>query len=127
MSRALTNGIVVTVKSEYMPERSAPAQRRYAFSYTVKITNEGAETAQLKTRHWIITDADGSVQEVKGEGVIGAQPVLAPGEAFEYTSWCMLPTPSGSMHGTYQMVTMRGQAFDAEIALFRLSMPHSLN
>src|SRR5262245_53125888 len=116
MSRALTNGILVTVKTEYIPERSVPASRRYAFAYTVRITNQGGQTAQLKTRHWIITDAMGEVQEVRGEGVVGAQPVLAPGDSFEYTSWCVIPTSSGSMRGTYQMVTDGGAAFDAEVA-----------
>ena len=127
MSSAHTQGILVEVKSEYIADRSAPAARRFAFAYTVEITNQGTETAQLKSRHWIITDAQGDVQEVKGEGVIGAQPILAPGESFEYTSWCVLPTPSGSMRGTYQMVTSRGEGFDAQIATFRLMMPHSLN
>lgn len=127
MSRAVTNGIVVSVKSEYMPDRSQPRQRRYAFAYTVNIQNEGAETAQLLSRHWLITDADGGVQEVRGEGVVGAQPTLRPGEAFEYTSWCVIPTASGSMHGTYQMVRPDGEAFDAKIAPFRLGLPLSLN
>jgi len=127
MSRALTNGILVTVKTQYIPERSVPTARRYAFAYTVRITNQGGETAQLKTRHWIITDALGEIQEVRGDGVVGAQPVLAPGDSFEYTSWCVIPTSSGSMHGTYQMVTEGGAAFDAKIASFRLAMPHSLN
>ncbi len=127
MSSALTNGILVTVTSEYLPDRSSPAARRFAFAYTVEIKNQGSETAQLRTRHWIITDAHGEVQEVRGEGVVGAQPILGPGEAFEYTSWCVLTTPSGSMRGTYQMVSGKGQGFDADIGLFRLAMPHSLN
>lgn len=127
MSRALTNGILVTVKSDYMPERSAPAARRYAFAYTVRIINQGTDGAQLRSRHWVITDADGHVQEVRGEGVVGQQPLLAPGESFEYTSWCVIATSTGAMQGTYQMVSARGQAFDAEIASFRLAMPHSLN
>jgi ApaG protein len=127
MSRALTNGILVTVQSEYLPERSSPTAQRYAFGYTVEITNQGSETAQLRSRHWIITDAVGEVQEVKGDGVVGAQPVLGPGESFEYTSWCVIGTPIGSMRGTYQMVDARGQSFEAEIAPFRLGMPHSLN
>jgi ApaG protein len=126
-STALTNGIMVTVKSEYIPERSSLSSRQFAFAYTVRIENQGEETAQLKSRHWIITDANGSVQEVRGEGVVGAQPVLRPGENFEYTSWCVLATPSGSMHGTYQMVTERGEAFDADIAPFRLALPQTLN
>jgi ApaG protein len=127
MSQALTNGILVSVHSEYLPDRSAPGAQRYAFSYTVQITNQGTETAQLRTRHWIITDAAGEVQEVRGEGVVGAQPILAPGESFEYTSWCVIATPSGSMRGSYQMVDARGRPFDAEVAPFRLGMPHSLN
>ena len=127
MSRALTNGIVVTVKSEYLPERSLPTGRRFAFAYTVEILNQGSETAQLKSRHWIITDSEGGVQEVRGEGVVGQQPVLGPGQSFQYTSWCVLPTPSGSMRGTYQMVTTAGTGFDAAIAPFRLGMPHALN
>jgi ApaG protein len=126
-STALTNGIMVTVKSEYIPERSSLSSRQFAFAYTVRIENQGEETAQLKSRHWIITDANGSVQEVRGEGVVGAQPVLRAGENFEYTSWCVLATPSGSMRGTYQMVTEKGEAFDADIAPFRLALPQTLN
>jgi ApaG protein len=127
MSTALTNGIMVTVKSEYIPERSSLSSRQYAFAYTVRIENQGEETAQLRSRHWIITDGNGSVQEVRGDGVVGAQPVLRPGENFEYTSWCVLATPSGMMRGTYQMVTDRGQSFDADIAPFRLALPQTLN
>jgi ApaG protein len=127
MSTALTNGIMVTVKSEYIPERSSLSSRQFAFAYTVRIENQGAETAQLRSRHWIITDGNGSVQEVRGDGVVGAQPVLRPGENFEYTSWCVLATPSGTMRGTYQMVTDRGQSFDADIAPFRLALPATLN
>ena len=127
MSRALTNGILVTVKSAYMPDRSTPTLRRFAFAYTVNIANEGKDTAQLTRRHWIITDADGKIDEVEGEGVVGEQPLLAPGESFEYTSWCQLTTPSGTMHGTYLMVGPNGKSFEAEIAPFRLGMPYSLN
>jgi ApaG protein len=127
MSEALTNGILVKVKSEYLAERSAPSAGRYAFAYTVQISNQGPETAQLRSRHWLITDATGEVQEVRGEGVVGAQPVLAPGESFEYTSWCVIATSSGSMRGSYQMISARGQPFDAEVAEFRLGMPHTLN
>lgn len=127
MSQAITRGILVSVKSAYMAERSSPAARRYAFAYTVTITNQGGEAAQLRSRHWVITDAEGDVQEVRGEGVVGTQPVLAPGEAFEYTSWCVIPTSSGSMRGEYQMVTSAGESFDAEVPMFRLGMPHSLN
>jgi ApaG protein len=127
MSQATTNGILVTVKSAYMPERSSPTLRKFAFAYTVTIANQGRETTRLVSRHWVITDSEGEVQEVRGEGVVGEQPVLAPGEAFEYTSWCVIATPSGSMRGTYQMVVETGVRFDAEIASFRLGMPHSLN
>ena len=127
MSTALTNGILVTVRTEYIPERSSVSGRQYAFAYTVRIQNQGTVTAQLKSRHWVITDANGAVQEVRGEGVVGAQPVLRPGEQFEYTSWCVIATSSGSMRGTYQMVTQDGAGFDAEIAPFRLGLPQSLN
>jgi ApaG protein len=123
----MTRGIKVSVKSFYLAERSSPSAQQYAFAYTVRIANEGEETAQLRSRHWIITDGDGKVQEVRGEGVVGAQPVLRPGQHFEYTSWCMLPTPHGSMHGTYQMVTEEGDQFDAAIAPFPLALPYSLN
>lgn len=127
MSNAITKGIRVTVSCSYLPERSSPTQREYVFAYTVKITNEGAETAQLRSRHWIITDGGGNVQEVKGDGVVGAQPVLRPGQSFEYTSGCALRTPRGSMRGTYEMVRDDGRRFDAEVAPFALSLPHSLN
>ena len=127
MSSALTQGILVTVESEYIPERSSVSSRQFAFAYKVRIANQGSKTAQLRSRHWIITDANGDVQEVRGEGVVGAQPVLRPGEEFEYTSWCVIRTPSGSMRGTYQMVTPDGESFDAEIAPFRLGLPQTLN
>jgi ApaG protein len=127
MSSALTRGIRITVSSFYLAERSSPANHQYAFAYTVRISNEGQEASQLRSRHWIITDGDGKVQEVRGEGVVGAQPLLKPGQHFEYTSWCMLPTPHGSMHGTYQMVTDAGVTFDATIAPFPLALPYSLN
>ncbi len=127
MSIAITRGIRVSVKSFYLAERSAPASNQYAFAYTVRIANEGGDNAQLRSRHWVITDGDGKVQEVRGEGVVGAQPLLKPGQHFEYTSWCMLATPHGSMHGTYQMVTEEGDQFDATIAPFPLALPYSLN
>lgn len=127
MSNTVTRGIRVVVRSQYLPERSVPARRQYMFAYTVTIANEGTEVAQLRTRHWIITDADGEVQEVKGDGVVGAQPVLRPGQSFEYTSGCALHTPHGTMEGTYQMVTPTGDQFDARIAPFTLARPHSLN
>lgn len=127
MSTATTRGIRVHVQSRYIPERSSPKNAQYAFAYTVSISNLGALTAQLRSRHWIITDGEGKVQEVRGEGVVGAQPTLRPGQDFEYTSWCMLSTPHGSMRGAYQMVTPEGEEFEAEIAPFPLSLPYALN
>jgi ApaG protein len=127
MSSALTRGILVTVRSQYIPEKSSVSARQFAFAYTVNIANRGTVTAQLESRHWIITDSEGDVQEVRGEGVVGAQPVLRPGEEFEYTSWCMIATPAGSMRGSYQMVTPEGDHFDAEIAPFRLTPASLLN
>ena len=127
MSTAVTRGIRVSVRSQYLPERSSPKAGQYAFAYTVRIANEGETVTQLKSRHWVITDADGKVQEVRGEGVVGEKPVLKPGQAFEYTSWCMLATPHGSMRGTYQMIRDDGEAFDAMVAPFALALPYSLN
>lgn len=127
MSTAMTNGIMVTVKSQYIPERSSLSGRQFAFAYTVRISNEGDVTTRLESRHWIITDAAGHVEEVRGPGVVGVQPRLKPGETFEYTSWCVLATPSGEMRGTYQMVTDAGSTFDADIAPFRLTLPQTLN
>lgn len=126
-SEAVTRGIRIRVRSLYVPERSQPETHNWFFVYNVQISNEGADTAQLVSRHWIITDANGRVQEVKGPGVVGEQPTLGPGESFEYTSACPLATPFGSMHGTYQMVTPDGAAFDAEIAPFTLAEPGAVN
>jgi ApaG protein len=125
-SEAVTQGVRVRVEAQYDPSRSRPHQNQWFFLYTVRITNEGSVTVQLLSRHWIITDADGEVQEIRGPGVVGEQPILAPGQSFEYTSGCPLTTPFGSMHGTYQMVTSRGERFDATIAPFTLSEPHAL-
>ena len=100
MSKAVTQGIAVRVKSRYLPEQSQPRQHRYVFAYTIRIENEGEQPAQLMTRHWVITHGDGHVEEVKGPGVVGAQPRLEPGQYFEYTSGCVLRTPHGTMHGT---------------------------
>ncbi len=111
----------------YVAEQSAPASRRYVFSYTVKIHNEGKHPAQLRTRHWIITDGNGKVEEVRGPGVVGQQPYLKPGEEFEYTSGCVLQTSRGEMRGTYQMFRPDGAGFDAAIAPFALALPYSLN
>jgi ApaG protein len=127
VSNAITNGIRVTVSSNYIPAQSAPKARRYVFAYTVRIANEGTEAAQLKSRHWIITDGNGKVEQVKGPGVVGEQPMLRPGEHFEYTSGCVLETPRGSMEGTYQMMRSDGTEFDATIAPFALMLPYSLN
>ncbi|MFT3773185.1 MAG: Co2+/Mg2+ efflux protein ApaG [Minicystis sp.] len=127
MSTAITNNIRVTVSTVYVPSQSAPTAHRYVFAYTIRIANEGTDTVQLKSRHWIITHGTGKVEEVRGPGVVGQQPVLRPGEHFEYTSGCVLETPRGSMRGTYQMHTSDGRLFDAEIAQFPLAMPHTLN
>jgi len=126
-SEAVTQGVRVRAVSEFDSERSAPHQGQWFFRYTITISNEGKETVQLLSRHWIITDGTGKVEEVKGPGVVGKQPVLKPGEAFEYTSGCPLPTPVGSMHGTYQMIVPGGGAFDIAVAPFTLSEPHALN
>lgn len=121
VSTALTQGIRVTVQSRYLENQSMPSQGRYVFAYTVRVANEGNLTVQLRSRHWIITDALGLVREVKGQGVVGEQPRLAPGEAFEYTSSCVLKTAWGTMHGTYRMQREPGPSFDAEIAPFLLA------
>lgn len=126
-SEAITNHVRVHVTAQYVPGQSQPFQNRWFFAYTVEITNEGPETVQLMSRHWIITDGNGQVQEVKGPGVVGQQPVLEPGDSFEYTSHCDLSTPTGTMHGTYQMVTGDGSQFDAEIAPFVLSEPYTVH
>ena len=127
MSSATTDGIRVTVKAVYVPEQSSPRVRRYVFAYTVKIANEGSAAAQLRSRHWVITDGEGKVEEVRGPGVVGQQPTLEPGDEFEYTSGCVLATPRGEMQGTYQMHRPDGSAFDAAIAPFSLTLPFSLN
>lgn len=117
----------VTVATAFIPEQSNVEENRYVFSYSIKIANTGTVPAQLISRHWIIVDATGSTQEVKGLGVVGAQPLLNPGEHFEYTSGTSLNTPVGSMHGTYQIVAEDGTQFDAVIAPFILSMPRVLH
>jgi ApaG protein len=127
MSVTTTQGIRITVKPAFWPERSAPEAGHFAFMYTVEIANVGSEVAQLRRRHWVITDATGRVEEVRGEGVVGKQPRLQPGERFEYTSWAMLRTPFGSMRGSYFMVRPDGSEFEARIGEFALTQPHSLH
>ncbi len=127
MSSAVTDGIEVSVRSAFRPDRSAPAQGRFLFTYTVDIRNLGTTPARLLSRHWIITDARGDQEEVTGDGVVGKQPHLAPGESFQYTSFCVLRTPLGQMRGTYTMMGDDGRTFQAEIAPFALAVPASLN
>lgn len=126
-SENITRGIRISANSEFVPERSKPAESEWFFSYTIRITNEGADTAQLLSRHWVITDANGRIEEVRGPGVVGRQPVLAPGQSFEYSSACPLKTSFGVMQGTYQMVTPDGHHFDAEVGPFTLSEPFGVN
>ncbi|HEV8578026.1 MAG TPA: Co2+/Mg2+ efflux protein ApaG [Thermoanaerobaculia bacterium] len=127
MSDTTTRGIRVQVRSFYDEERSSPEENYFFFAYQVRISNVGRETAQLVSREWIITDGNGDTQRVHGPGVVGEQPVLAPGEAFEYTSFCPLPTAVGTMHGSYHMVLESGESFAAEIAPFSLAVPHAVN
>jgi ApaG protein len=120
MSEAVTRSLRVEVLCRHAPENSAPFQNEWVFEYTVRITNQGKDTVQLVSRHWIITDALDQVREVKGPGVVGKQPLLGPGESFQYSSWCPLKTPTGIMRGTYRMVDKAGKEFDIEIAPFAL-------
>ncbi len=126
-SEAVTRGLRVQVRARFDPSRSSPSSGQWFFLYTVTLTNEGDEVVQLLTRHWIIQDAHGRVQEVRGDGVVGETPVLASGESHEYTSGCPLQTDFGSMRGSYGMVTASGETFDAEIAEFLLAVPHSVH
>ena len=126
-SEAVTRGVKVEVESFYDAERSVPQDRYYFFAYRVRITNGGGERVQLMRRHWRITDADGSVQDVEGPGVVGRQPVLAPGQSFEYTSFCPLRTPLGWMEGEYELVAAGGEKFAAAIGRFALEVPHAVN
>jgi len=121
------NKIDIEVRPTYIADQSDPANNHFVFSYTVTIQNNGSDAAKLLTRHWIITDGDGLIQEVKGEGVIGEQPHLKPGEGFQYTSGTFMNTPFGTMHGSYQMITDAGEKFDAEIPSFQLSAPNTLH
>ena len=124
MYRAVTRGIQVSVTPQFLADKSSPEQDRYFWAYTIEIKNLSDVTVQLKTRHWKITDGHGHVQEVRGPGVVGEQPVLKPGERFEYTSGVPLSTPTGLMAGTYQMVADNGGRFDAVVPAFSLDSPH---
>jgi ApaG protein len=127
VSTAVTDGIEVSVQSAFRPDRSAPAQERFLYTYTVRIRNGGTSAARLVSRHWIITDARGEREEVTGEGVIGQQPHLEPGQSFEYTSFCVLRTPLGQMRGSYTMTRDDGRTFEADIAPFALAVPAAMN
>ncbi len=127
MAEGKKYNISISVNTAYIAEQSDPAVDRYVFAYTITIANIGTEAAQLISRHWIITDADNVSQEVKGLGVVGEQPLLRPGESFEYTSGTAMATPVGTMRGSYQMVAEDGNKFDAEIPAFTLSMPRVLH
>ena len=118
---------MVQIETMYIKEQSAPEENRYVFAYTITITNKGTVPAQLVSRHWIITDANNKIQEVRGEGVVGEQPYLEPGDSFRYTSAAMIETPVGCMQGTYQMIADDGFEFDADIPVFNLSTPHTLH
>ncbi len=126
-SSAETHGVLVEVQSHYLEEQSHPASQRFVFTYTITITNNSNDVVQLRSRHWIITDGLGGVEEVKGPGVVGEQPVLQPGDSFRYTSGAVLTTERGTMRGTYQIHFPEGGQFDAQIAEFSLERPYSLN
>jgi ApaG protein len=127
VSEAVTDGIRVEVIARHAPEKSRPLEDQWIFEYTVRITNERSDTVQLLSRHWIITDALEHMEEVRGAGVVGQQPVLGPGESFKYSSWCPLKTPTGIMRGTYRMVRGDGQQFEVEIAPFALKARYTVN
>lgn len=127
MGEAKRYDIRVETAPRFLPDQSDPDSSRYVFAYTITIRNDGNVPAQLISRHWIITDSDGQVQEVRGLGVVGHQPLLAPGQSFEYTSGCALATPVGTMKGSYQMAAEDGVAFEAPIAEFVLAMPRTLH
>ena len=126
-SSAVTRGVQVEVEARYLSEQSEPISQRWLFGYQVTISNVGEEVVQLVSREWVITNADGVVETVRGAGVVGHQPTLRPGEGFRYVSACPLNTPIGTMHGTYQMVTDAGENFDAVIAPFVLADPLAVN
>jgi ApaG protein len=127
LSEAVTNHIRVEVLSRHSTEHSRPHQDQWVFEYTVRISNEGSETVQLISRHWIITDALENTEHIKGPGVVGKQPVLAPGESFQYSSWCPLQTPTGVMRGAYQMIRADGTQFDIDIAPFGLKARYTVH
>ncbi len=127
MNTSLAHKIRVDVSTSYVDDQSKPDESRYVFSYTITIHNEGTVPAKLLTRHWVITDANGKVHEVRGEGVVGEQPHLQPGQGFRYSSGAVIETPVGAMHGSYQMMADDGAKFDAQIAPFRLAKPGLLH
>jgi ApaG protein len=127
MSDAVTENVRVEVLSRHSPENSRPQEGEWVFEYTVRITNQGTQTVQLMSRHWIITDALDRTREIQGPGVVGERPVLGPGESFKYSSWCPLGTPTGIMRGTYQMVRTGGEQFDIQIAPFGLRAKYTVH
>ena len=127
MSAKKSHDIAVSVHSEFLDEQSKPLDNRYVFAYTVTIHNRGTVPARLLSRHWVITDGNGDVREVRGEGVVGEQPVVSPGEGYEYTSGAVLETSVGTMQGSYQMLAEDGTRFDAAIPSFVLSIPRTLH
>lgn len=127
MNDKLVHETEIDIETRYIVEQSEPEKERFVFAYTITIRNRGKTPARLLRRHWIITDGNGNVQEVKGDGVMGEQPYLKPGEGFRYTSGTVLPTPLGSMHGSYKMITDDGHEFDAAIPAFTLSIPNTLH
>jgi ApaG protein len=127
LSQTVTEDIRVEVMSSYSPENSRPLEGEWVFQYTVRITNQGRDTVQLLSRHWVITDGADQVEEIRGPGVVGKQPVLAPGESFKYSSWCPLKTPLGMMQGSYEMARTDGRHFDAEIAPFALRARYTVH
>ena len=127
MENSQENVVQISVETAYLDEQSIPEQDRYVFAYTITIQNAGEKPVKLLRRHWIITDANNKIQEVRGDGVVGVQPHLAPGQSFTYTSGAILETPVGCMQGSYQMVTDDGDSFDAPIDVFRLSIPITLH
>ena len=127
MSDTTPRGIRIQVEPEYRADQSDPDRDHYLFAYRIRISNVGEQTATLRSRHWVITNANGHTEEVRGPGVVGEEPELAPGEAFEYVSYCPLNTPVGTMHGSYRMEADSGEHYDAKISVFRLAVPGLLN